>query len=69
MLIYFDESYNIPNTKYLILGALFNPHSKFLHRRLTEIKRENRFTNVNWSLKEIKYNYCKTREYYGDIFK
>lgn len=64
MIIYFDETYNVSNTKYLILGALVNPHSKFLHRRLSEIKRKNKFINSDGSFREIKYNYCKTQEYY-----
>ncbi len=35
MLIYLDESYDNAHT-YLLLGALFNSHPKYLHRRLTE---------------------------------
>jgi len=33
MLIYFDESYDNEH-RYLILGALFNPHPKFLLRNI-----------------------------------
>jgi hypothetical protein len=37
MLIYFDESYDNEHN-YLLLGALFNPHPKFSHRELKELK-------------------------------
>ncbi len=56
MLIYFDESYD-SNHKYLILSALFNPHPRFLHRKLKEIKKEKDYLNKDGSLREIKYNY------------
>lgn len=42
MLIYFDESYDNDH-KYLLLGALFNPHPKFLHRELIEMKKKYNF--------------------------
>lgn len=64
MLIYFDECYDTP-VKYLILSGLFNPHSKFLHRKLSEIKRSNNFIRDDGSLVEIKYNYCKTQKHYN----
>lgn len=64
MLIYFDESYDTPNFRYLLLGALFNPHPRFLHRCLTEIKRKNNFIINGGVLGEIKYNYCKTQRDY-----
>lgn len=57
MLIYFDESYDNAH-KFMILGALFNPHPAFLHRRLSEIKRNHGYLNSDGSLKEIKYNLC-----------
>lgn len=46
MLIYFDESYDNGH-KYLLLGALFNPHPKFLHRELTELKKKYNYFDVN----------------------
>lgn len=63
MLIYFDESYDGEH-RYLILGALFNPHSKFLHRELLDIKRKYNYLDSNGKGLEIKYNNCisKTRE-------
>lgn len=67
MLIYFDESYDDQH-KYLLLSALFNPHPKFLHRKITEIKRKYNFIRQDGTLYEIKYNYCKTSKYY-DIAK
>jgi hypothetical protein len=57
MLIYFDESYD-GNHRYLILGALFNPHPKFLHREWLEAKRKFGFINKNGKAEEIKYNNC-----------
>jgi hypothetical protein len=57
MLIYFDESYDT-NHNYLILGALFNPHPKFLHRELSQIKRNHGYTDKNGYLLELKYNRC-----------
>ena len=54
MLIYFDESYDYQH-KYLILGALFNPHSKFLHRELKDIKKKYKFYYSDGKPKEIKY--------------
>ena len=63
MLIYLDESYGGKNNnEFFLLGALFNPHSKFLHRELSEIKRKYGFRKSDGSLAEIKYNNCKTRE-------
>lgn len=56
MLIYFDESYDNGH-QYLLLGALFNPHPKFLHRRLSEVKKKHNYFSHNGTLREIKYNY------------
>jgi hypothetical protein len=56
MLIYFDESYD-NNHKYLILGALFNPKSKYLHKKLITLKDSYFFKN-NGKYKELKYNNC-----------
>lgn len=57
MLIYFDESYDNKH-RYLILGALFNPHPKFLHREMKELKTINNFLNQDLRGKELKYNTC-----------
>lgn len=57
MLIYFDESYDNGHN-ILVWGALFNPHPKFLNRRITEIKKKYNYVDRNGILKEIKYNLC-----------
>lgn len=59
MLIYFDESYDNEH-RYLILGALFNPHPKFLHRELLEIKKRYNFLDKQGKALEIKYSNCTT---------
>lgn len=60
MLIYFDESYDNDH-RYLILGALFNPHPKFLHREWLQVKREFGAVGQNGKVLEIKYNNCSTK--------
>ena len=63
MLIYLDESYGgATGSEYFLLGALFNPHSKFLHKKLCEIKKKYRFFRANGALAEIKYNNSKSKE-------
>ncbi|MEA2016618.1 MAG: DUF3800 domain-containing protein [Actinomycetota bacterium] len=57
MIIYLDESYD-NNKKYFLLGALFNPHHKFLLRKIRQIKTKENFFNSDGSFKEIKYNNC-----------
>lgn len=57
MLIYFDESYDNEH-RYLILGALFNPHPKFLHREWMKLKRESGYIGNDGHVLEIKYNNC-----------
>lgn len=58
MIIYFDESYD-GNHKYLILGALFNPHPRFLHQGLIKIKKDNNFYDrTSGKPLELKYNNC-----------
>ncbi len=61
MIIYFDESYS-NEAEYFLLGALFNPHSKFLHRKLGEIKKKYSCYKNDGTLGEIKYNNCKTKD-------
>lgn len=63
MVIYFDESYDSEH-KYLILGALFNPHPKFLHKQLLEKKKEFGFIDSAGKTLEIKYNSCTKQEDY-----
>ena len=60
MLIYFDESYDNEH-KYLLLSALFNPHPKFLHRRLSEAKSQFKYLSQDGKLREIKYNYVTNK--------
>jgi len=57
MLIYFDESYDNDH-KYLLLGALFNPHPKFSHRELNELKKRYNYFDNQGKPREIKYNNC-----------
>lgn len=61
MLIYFDESYDSEH-QYLILGALFNPHPKFLHQKLSQIKRKYNYFSQDGTLREIKYNYVTNKK-------
>lgn len=63
MLIYFDESYDNEH-QYLILGALFNPHPKFLHRNLSQIKKKYNYISQDGTLREIKYNYVTNKKKY-----
>jgi hypothetical protein len=58
MIIYFDESYDSDHD-YLIFAALFNPHHKFLHRRLREIKNEEDFYKDDGAPRELKYSRIK----------
>ncbi len=60
MLIYFDESYDNEH-EYLLLSALFNPHPKFLHRTLTEVKKQFKYLSKDSKLREIKYNYVTNK--------
>lgn len=61
MLIYFDESYD--NKKHwLILGACFHPHPKFLHRKMSEIKKAHQFFLRNGRMRELKYNICNNKK-------
>lgn len=60
MLIYFDESYDNEH-RYLILGALFNPHPKFLHREWLKAKRDFSYLNNKGKAMEVKYNNCTTK--------
>ena len=59
MLIYFDESYD-NNHEYLLLGALFNPHPKYLQSAIKRIKDDAGFYFEDGRPKEIKYSACHT---------
>jgi hypothetical protein len=61
MIIYFDESYDHEH-EYLILGILFNPHPKFLHKKWLKVKKKYNFINRKGRALEIKYNNCTTRK-------
>jgi len=56
MIIYLDESYDHDH-QYLLFGALFNPHQKFLHKNISDIKKKHNFYSKDGKLREIKYNY------------
>ena len=57
MIIYFDESYDGEH-EWLLLGALFNPHPQFLHRRIIEIKDRHEWKRRSGGYAELKYNRC-----------
>lgn len=61
MLIYFDESYD-DQRKYLILGALFNPHPRALHQKITELKQKYGLARAGGRSVEIKYSTINTQE-------
>lgn len=57
VLTYFDECYD-GNHSYLILGALFNPKPKEIHKDFLKIKRDEKYFKTDGTVQEIKYNYC-----------
>lgn len=57
MLVYFDESYN---QKYMLYGALFNPHPKPLHKQITAVKNSNSYSDASGNHIEMKYNTTTT---------
>ena len=57
MLTYFDECYD-GNHSYLILGALYNPRAKQIHKDFLKKKRDERYFKADGTVQEIKYNYC-----------
>jgi len=61
MLIYFDESYDHEH-QYLILGALFNPHPKYLHRELLNVKKKYNYLDQKGKALEIKYSNCTNKK-------
>ena len=63
MLTTFDESYD-SNHDYLILGALFNPRHKIIHRKFAQAKRDLGFVDQNGKVREIKYNLCTDNNKY-----
>jgi len=64
MLTTFDECYDSNHT-YLILGALFNPRPKDIHREFLKAKRDKGYVGADGSAKEIKYSYCNSRKRYS----
>lgn len=63
VLTYFDECYDNQRS-YLILGALFNPRPKAIHRAFWEAKRKRGYIDSDGKVKEIKYNYSSTHYLY-----
>jgi len=57
VLTYFDECYD-GNHNYLILGALFNPKPKKIHRDFLQAKRNKKYIKKDGTAKEIKYSTC-----------
>jgi len=63
MLIYLDESYDTQNKNWMILGALFNPHSRFLHRRMNDIRASYPFKSYNkQNVIEEKYHHFFSKQ-------
>lgn len=54
---FFDECYDNGHN-YLILGALFNPRPKDIHREFLKAKRDKGYVGADGSAKEIKYSEC-----------
>lgn len=63
MLTTFDECYDSDHN-YLILGALFNPRPKDIHREFLQAKLDKGYVGADGSIKEIKYSYCNSRKRY-----
>lgn len=57
MLTYFDECYDGTHS-YLILGALFNPSTKQIHKDFLHAKWDEKYSKCDGSVQEIKYYYC-----------
>ena len=64
MLTTFDECYDNEH-RYLVLGALFNPSHKQIHRAFVKAKREVGYINPDGSVREIKYAICSNRKRYN----
>ncbi len=58
MIIYLDETYDNSHT-WLLLGALFNPTHKKLHKQVRGILARNAYTLPDGTFKEIKYTRCQ----------
>ena len=59
MIVYFDECYD-GNHDFLILGALFNPNPKTIHKKLVKSKRDQGYVDSTGNVREIKYAECYT---------
>lgn len=57
VLTFFDECYD-DNHSYLILGALFNPKPKKIHRDFLQAKWNERYIKRDGTAREIKYSMC-----------
>jgi len=64
MLIYFDECYDSDH-QFLILGALFNPRPKKIHRAFLEEKQNLNYLRPDGTAQEIKYNYVTDNKRYN----
>ncbi len=63
MLTNFDECYDNAHN-YLILGALFNPRHKIIHRAFVKAKRDAGYVNPDGTVREIKYALCSDSKRY-----
>lgn len=64
MLIYFDECYDGAH-QFLILGALFNPKPKKIHRDFLKEKQNQNYIRPDGTAQEIKYNYVTNHKRYN----
>lgn len=67
MLTTFDESYD-GDHNFLILGALFIPSHKVIHKDFVKLKRDAGYVDRNGQVREIKYTLCSDSSKY-DIAK
>jgi len=63
MLTTFDECYDNDHS-YLILGALFNPRHKAIHKEFVKAKRDVGYVGIDGKVREIKYAMCTNRKRY-----
>lgn len=58
MIVYLDESYDTEHKQWLLIGILFVPHHRFLHRKMRVAKETQNYVDGQGRLKEIKYSDC-----------
>ena len=63
MLIYFDECYD-NNHQYLILGSIFNPRPKLIHKAFLREKQILNYLKHDGTAQEIKYSYVTNHKRY-----